>query len=115
MTYAKAMAKKYKEILWDLIFYLIFFVFGVTFVFSKPEEGRDRPLVLEDKAERIVERSSLYNAETQEGKRYVASSRGKYFYEVGTSRANSLSDKNKIYFSDPEEAKKLGFKPYFDN
>jgi hypothetical protein len=101
--------KWFKEILFDIGFYLFFFVLGIIFVFNKLENREERVIIMES------DEVQPPHAEAQppETEKYVASSRGKYFYEVGSSRANSLSEKNKIYFSTPEEAKKLGFKPYF--
>jgi hypothetical protein len=42
-------------------------------------------------------------------KRFVASKRGKYYYPVDCSLANSLKEENKIYFSSEEEAQKQGY------
>ena len=40
---------------------------------------------------------------------YVASKRGKKFYEIKSSKAQNLSEKNKIYFKTKEEAIKEGY------
>jgi len=104
-----------REIIFDIIFYTIFFVLGIIIVFSKIEKGREKPFVIVESQENLLNDSFIPENEVNMSKKYVASSRGKYFYEVGSSRANSLSDKNKLYFSSQEEAKKLGFKPYFEN
>lgn len=88
----------------DLIFYIIIFILAISFVFVK----------LGERGEVVIVKEETFKKEDIEYL-YVASSRGKYFYEIGSKKANSLSEKNKIYFSSSEEAKKLGFKPYFDN
>ena len=40
---------------------------------------------------------------------FVASSRGKYYYPVECSLANSLKEENKIYFKSREEAEANGY------
>ena len=40
---------------------------------------------------------------------FVASSRGKYYYPVECSLANSLKEENKIYFKSQEEAEANGY------
>ncbi|MDD5760607.1 MAG: hypothetical protein PHF45_00900 [Candidatus Pacebacteria bacterium] len=40
---------------------------------------------------------------------YVASSRGKYYYPVDCSLANTLKEENKIYFKSKEEAEANGY------
>ena len=112
----KIKGKKWiKELLIDISFYSIFLIVCVVLVYWKIGESRVKPLILESKHESISPSSDYNSTDTKKDSKYVASSRGKYFYEIGSKRANSLSEKNKIYFSDPEEAKKLGFKPYFES
>jgi hypothetical protein len=40
---------------------------------------------------------------------YVASSRGKYYYPIDCSLANSLKEENRIYFKSREEAESRGY------
>lgn len=40
---------------------------------------------------------------------YVASSRGKYYYPIDCSLANTLKEENKIYFKSKEEAESNGY------
>ena len=40
---------------------------------------------------------------------YVASSRGKYYYPVDCSLANTLKEENKIYFKTSQEAESRGY------
>ena len=79
------------------------------------EKGREKLVKLEQNQAQIVREEQSLETSILDVSKYVASSRGKYFYEVGSDRGNSLSEKNRIYFSSQEEAEKLGFKPYFDN
>lgn len=103
--------KAFVEILWDIVFFVVFFVLGVCFVFAKVENRGERAMVVwEDNSNQV----STTTSPVSRGK-FVASSRGKYFYPVGSSRANSLSEQNKVYFDNEEEAKKQGFKPYIGN
>jgi hypothetical protein len=91
---------------------------GVSFVFSKVGNREERSLILKNNDLGITSNSSLNKIGVQNDKKtgnFVASSRGKYFYVVGSDRANSLKEENKVYFSTEEEAKKLGFKPYIGN
>jgi len=49
--------------------------------------------------------------DTNQGKYlYVASKKGKKFYEIKSKKAKQLSDKNKIYFQTKEEAVQAGYK-----
>jgi hypothetical protein len=103
------LGKKYfREILIEISFYLFFFFFGVFLVWARVERSENNVLIISEKTTKNSNKD-LFLEENTENKRYVSSSRGKYFYETGSSRAEALSDKNKIYFSTPEEAKKLGF------
>ena len=106
--------KYFRDILIDVLFFTTFFVLGVVLVFFRIEKGREVPLILEKATKDDINNEHLVNS-SQINMKYVASSRGKYFYEIESSRAKSLSEKNKVYFKTGEEAKKLGFKPYFDN
>jgi uncharacterized protein (DUF2164 family) len=102
----------FKEILVDTLFFLGFFIFGVIFVFSHIKGREERAFLLQNQKESVkIENNSI---DMEQDFDFVASSRGKYFYEIGSSRANGLSEKNKVYFKTPEEAKNLGFKPYFE-
>ena len=109
----------FREILLDLVFYVFFFLVGSSFVFYRLEKGREKPFVLysEPRSFEATSKSENQNSDKDNhvDKKYVASSRGTYYYAIGSSRANSLSEKNKIYFYTPEEAEKLGFKPYYGN
>lgn len=40
---------------------------------------------------------------------YLASSRGKYYYPIDCSLANSLKEENRIYFKTKEEAESSGY------
>lgn len=104
-----------KDFILDLVFYLIFFIFGASFVFLRMEKGTDIQIVSENLVSDSIKEEPEQNPteKIEDSHIFVASSRGKYFYKIGSNRANSLSDKNKIYFSSVEEAEKLGFKPYF--
>lgn len=107
----------FRELLLDLFIYIFFFAFGVFFVVFKLNDNNrgENILILEsDLVEQKIETNDTKIINSKEVK-FVASSRGKYFYPVGSSRANSLSEKNKLYFNSEEEAKKLGFKPYLTN
>ena len=69
----------------------------------------EKDLLWEKEAEaKITTEDSLLNQEQTEN-RFVASSRGKYYYPVNCSLANNLSEKNKIYFSSKEEAESRGY------
>ncbi len=69
----------------------------------------EKDLLWEKEAEaKITTEDSLLNQEQTEN-RFVASSRGKYYYPINCSLANNLSEKNKIYFSSKEEAESRGY------
>jgi len=104
-----------REIFIDFVFYSFFFIFGVVFIFGKIGGREESVMILEaphNEKEIVAEENTQ---KVNNNQKFVASSRGKYFYEVGSKRANSLSEQNKIYFETEDEAKNLGFKPYIDN
>jgi len=105
------LSKAVRETIIDSAFFTIFFVFGAIFVFSKIGDREERATILinDNEIETPVQ------GETVKTSGFVASSRGKYYYTIGSNRANSLNEGNKIYFSSEEEAKKQGFKPYSGN
>lgn len=103
-----------KEIITEMVFYGSFFIFILIIIYVKIYEKGAKPLILEASKVEISTENILKSDIGIKDKKYVASSRGKYFYENGSSRANSLSENNKVYFNTAEEAKKLGFKPYIE-
>lgn len=105
----------FSGVLFDIVFYTIFFALGASFVLSKTQDNNEKLLILEQKYKGEPSKIEMEDSTLENDPKYVASSRGKYFYEIGSAKANSLSDKNKIYFSSQDEAKNLGFKPYFAN
>ena len=105
----------FKEIFFDMLFYLAVFIFGTSFIFSKIEQGSEKALILESQISSSATSAKTGAHAPEKEYLYTASSRGKYFYLIDSSRARGLSEKNKIYFKTAEEAKKLGFKPYFDS
>ncbi len=89
---------------------LLSFVFSLGFI--KGGQIISRPALVVDK-ELIVnlnEESTASNQLTTKGQSlFVASSRGKYYYPVDCSLAQNLSEKNKIYFQNKEEAESRGY------
>ena len=107
--------KAVKETMIDVVFFIVFFILGVCFVFSKIENREERALILKNNDLDPASPGSVNELGVRDDKKvgnFVASSRGKYYYIVGSERANSLVESNKVYFSTEEEAKKQGFKPY---
>jgi hypothetical protein len=47
-----------------------------------------------------------------EGKAFVASKQGKYYYPSNCSKARTLSIKNMLYYKDKMTAEAAGYKPY---
>jgi hypothetical protein len=96
----------------DISFYTFFFVLGGSFVLVKLGDSRVEPVIVPSSVIPAKEGIQSLDENIESEYKYVASSRGKYFYPIGSKRADGLSEKNKMYFSTPEEAKKLGFKPH---
>ena len=46
---------------------------------------------------------------SQKNSQFIASSRGKYYYEVGSKKANGLSEKSRVYFQTESEAISHGY------
>lgn len=99
------------EMLVDIGFYLLFLTIGIFFVWNKVLSKEEKIIIISEskqtEKEKIATSSSIFL--------FVASSRGKYYYQIDSNRANSLSEKNRIYFKSQEEAEKAGFKPYFEH
>ena len=105
----------FNEILLDGVFYILFFIIGTLVVLFKISEKEGILMLIEETNIAKTVANKDYDEDTGSENKYVASSRGKYFYEIGSDREKSLSAKNKIYFSTFDEAKELGFKPYLSN
>jgi hypothetical protein len=99
------------EVLLDSAFFLILSIFFVIYLLSVYNKNSEKALILRTentKPELITKaEENTYN--------FVASNRGKYYYLIGSPKANTLSEKNKLYFKSSHEAEKLGFKPYISN
>lgn len=98
------------EVVYDLIFYGLAFVFMLVFLLILTQNRTPKTTIITKKLppnENIPE-NLIGNFN------FVASSRGKYFYDINSERADGLSNKNKVYFYTEEEAKNAGFKPYFE-
>lgn len=62
---------------------------------------------------RVPADALAYDVRTVEapaGARFVASKKGKRFYPIGSSQAEGLTVKNRVYFSSEEEARRAGYK-----
>lgn len=46
---------------------------------------------------------------SMENAQFVASTRGKYYYVVGSEKANGLSEKSRVYFQTESDAKAHGY------
>ena len=55
----------------------------------------------------IFEASQTENS--MENAQFVASTRGKYYYEIGSTKANGLSEKSRVYFQTESDAKAHGY------
>ena len=53
---------------------------------------------------------SYYKAQNiPEDAQFISSSKGKYYYSIFDKRAHNISQKNRIYFSNSNEAEKMGY------
>lgn len=75
-------------------------------IISRPPMVIEKQLLLDLEEELI--KVETKNESLQEFS-YVASSRGKYYYPIDCSLANSLKEENKIYFKSKEEAESSGY------
>ncbi|MCJ7787068.1 hypothetical protein MUP06_02590 [Patescibacteria group bacterium] len=83
------------------------FSFGIIIganIISRP------PMIIEKQLLLDIEETSIKgeNAEDKEFS-FVASSRGKYYYPIDCSLADTLKEENKIYFKTRQEAEKGGY------
>jgi hypothetical protein len=100
-----------KEVALDILFFTIVMTFLLIYLTIIIKRNSENVLILTNN-ERIQTQNDKNSSTTLQ---FVASSKGKYYYKVGSERANSLSEKNKVYFKTAEDAEKLGFKPYFND
>jgi len=85
----------------------LFFSFGIIIganIISRP------PMIIEKQLLLDIEKTSIKeeNAEYREFS-FVASSRGKYYYPIDCSLADTLKEENKIYFKTRQEAERGGY------
>lgn len=87
---------------------LLLFSLGFSLGFIKGGHIIDRPAMVIDR-ELIIDTNTTISQQVSAELRYVASSKGKYYYPIDCSLAQNLSEKNKIYFSTKEEAESKGY------
>lgn len=103
----------------DLGIYLVFFIFGILYWLDMDSNRKSELFIHHDYQKEILKQVQDdgqgiqgKTAELESGSRFVASSRGKYFYPINCPQGQGLSEKNKIFFDTMEEAQKAGFKEY---
>jgi len=110
LTKIIAFVKKY---FWQVsfIFLIITLSFSLGIIIGANILARP-PMIIEKELLLDLE-TSLAEVETKNESlqefSYVASSRGKYYYPINCSLANTLKEENKIYFKSKEEAESRGY------
>jgi len=95
----------------SLAFLIIIFSFSSGIIIGANILGRP-PMIIEKDLILDLEKALMEIEVKNESLKefpYVASSRGKYYYPVDCSLANTLKEENKIYFKSQEEAESRGY------
>jgi len=107
ITKIKKIVKKYKDFL--LLSFLAILIFGFGFSLGIISGGKffgRSPIIIEKD---LLWGKEDFETKENQGEKYVASKKGKYYYPINCPLANNLSESNKIYFFSKEEAEAQGY------